>query len=165
MEAFFKLSGIAGEILEEREAPDFLIQVEGEQVGVELTEVYVPVDGDSLPLKAKESQASKIVAEARHHYEAQGGAPLHVAVGFSPRTDFRTLNRTLTARALTQFLLRQQIPRDRAQSWKPTLHGPLPLDINFVNAVAVSSEASAHWYAPQAGWIVPLTVQNPAGMR
>jgi hypothetical protein len=33
----------------------------------------------------------------------------------------------------------------------------LPREIHFLNAYAVSEQAAAHWYAPQAGWVVPLT--------
>jgi hypothetical protein len=159
LEAFFAISGIAGQIEEEREAPDFLVRVDDRQIGVEVTEVFVPGNDIELPPKAKESLASKVMDNARLHYEALGGKPLHVAVGFSPNTDFRTFNRALTAKALAEFLLTQEISVDRPQSWGPTLHGRLPLEINFITAFGMPSMAASHWYSPQAGWVVPLTAQ------
>jgi hypothetical protein len=157
LEAFFAISGIAGQIEEEREAPDFVVRVDDKQIGVELTEVFVPTSDNELPPKAKESRALKIMDDARLHYEARGGKPLHVAVGFSPYTDFNVLNRALTAKVVAEFLLAQDISEDRPQSWRPTLHGPLPREINFIHAFGVSNKAASHWYSPQAGWIVPLT--------
>jgi hypothetical protein len=159
LEAFFTISGIAGRIEEEREAPDFLVRVDDRQIGVELTEVFVPTSDGEMPPKAKESRASKVMDNARLHYEALRGKPLHVAVGFSPYTDFRTLDRAQTAKAIAEFLLAQDISEDRPQSWKPTLHGRLPPEINFINAFGVPNKAASHWYSPQAGWIVPLTEQ------
>lgn len=157
LEAFFDLAGIDGRIEEEREAPDFLIYVTGKPIGVELTEVYVPFTGDEVPPKARESLASKILNEAQDWYESLGGGRLQVAVGFSPKANFRTLNRTETARAIADFLLAQQLLLNRPQTWKPTLRGPLSFDINFITAFALPSQATALWYSPQAGWVVPLT--------
>jgi hypothetical protein len=157
LEAFFELAGIAGRVEEEREAPDFLIRVEAKLIGVELTEVYVPTSDNEFPPKARESLASKILDEAQRRYESTGGERLQVAVGFSPNTNFRTLNRTETAKAIAEFLLAQELLINRPQTWRPTLHGPLSFDINFVTAFALPSQAPALWYSPQAGWVVPLT--------
>lgn len=160
IKAFLELSEISAEIVDDGESPDFVLSINERKVGVELTEIYISNDENKIPLKAKESLAAKIVQEARHRYEAAKGIPLRVAIGFSPRTDFKSLNRTDTARVLADFLLGQSIRSELVQSWRSTLNGPLPLEINFLNAVAVPNQEAAHWYAPQAGWVVALTEER-----
>jgi len=157
LEAFIQLSRVDATILEEREAPDFILDVAGRRVGLELTEIFVQDDGNAQAPKARESLAARVIAHARREYETRGGKPLHVAVGFIPQTDFRTLNRAGTAVALAEFLLKQDISRDGFQTWDFTSNAPLPSEIHFLNAYAVPDQECAHWYAPHAGWIAPLT--------
>jgi len=46
-----------GRILEEREAPDFILEVDGRSIGLEMTEVFIESDGG--PVKPGEDTRSK----------------------------------------------------------------------------------------------------------
>jgi hypothetical protein len=157
LDAFIQCSRIDAVITEEREAPDFIVQIDGRRVGVELTELFVEDDGNVVRPKARESLAAKVVAEARRLYESRGGSPLHVSVGFLPNIDFRKLERAATALTLAEFLLGQDIPPNGHRSWGFNRNSPLPSVVHFVSAFSVPNLECAHWYAPQAGWIAPLT--------
>ncbi len=156
-DAFIRLSHINAVVAEEREAPDFILRVDGKVVGVELTEIYVEDDGQPLAPKARESLATKAVSQARQQYEKRGGRPLHVAVGFIPNADLQVNDRTRIAESLAEFLLMQELPADGYKSWSHSRRLSLPSQIGFINAFLVPSPDCAHWYAPQAGWVAPLT--------
>jgi hypothetical protein len=94
LEAFIRLLRVEAVVVDEREAPDFILRVDGRTVGVELTELYVEDDGQALPPKARESLATRVVAQARHLYESMGGKPLHVAIGFTPNANLKAEDRT-----------------------------------------------------------------------
>ena len=157
LDVFVRLSRIDAVVVEEREAPDFILNVGDRVVGVELTELYVDDDGQPLPPKARESLANRVVAQARRLYEKRGGKPLHVAVGFAPYADLLTNSRTQLALSLADFLLAQDFPPDDYRNWSHSYRMALPSQISFINAFAVPNEDCAHWYAPQAGWVAPLT--------
>jgi hypothetical protein len=159
LQAFIELSGEHCEIVEEREAPDFLVRTgRGTVVGVEITELFVPDAGTGLALKAKESLGDRLIGAAREQYERRGGGPIHVSVGFSPQTDFAILNRDLVATALAEFLLAGDFSFERPTCWRQTYEdSTLPREIMFLNIRRVREQAMSHWVAPRAGWIEPLT--------
>ena len=157
---FFHFTGLSGRVIEEREAPDFILEIEGKTVGLEVTEVFIRDDGSPLGPKAKESVVARIVEGARRLYEEAGGKPLHVSLGFSSSTYIQTVNRNQTAAAVANFLLELDPPVDELVKWKPSYKdNALPPCITFMHILAVPSETMAHWHAPQAGWVAPLSEQ------
>ena len=89
LEAFLRITNLSATLLEEHEAPDFLLEVEGRRVGLEVTEVFIQNNGASLRPKIGEAIVDEIVARARQSYEERNGKPLHVSFGFTPNADVR----------------------------------------------------------------------------
>lgn len=151
--------GFAAKIEEEREAPDFLIRVDGRLVGVEVSEIFIShAPGKSL--QAQESISDRIVARARQRYDESGGAPAHVSICFLPGADLRRLNRDETAEALAKFACGLQLSPWQRFDYRPEeIDGPLPDHIAFIHALGVPSAEMAHWTVARAGWAAPLTTK------
>lgn len=72
-------------IVEERESPDFLIMVEGEQFGLEVAQVFrdqAEVGNSGSPAKAVESRREKFLHQIATDYYSSGGLPLNVQACF-----------------------------------------------------------------------------------
>ncbi len=70
-------------IVEERESPDFLVAVEGEQFGLEVAQVFrdqAEVGRSGSPAKALESRRNKFLRQLATDYYSADGLPLHVQV-------------------------------------------------------------------------------------
>lgn len=159
--AFLKLSNLPARILEEREAPDFILEVEGRSVGLEVTEVFRGSNGGPEQPRQTESVINEIILRARRVYEDRGGKPLHVSIGFHSRGEMRHVSRTEAADKLATFLLELDPPVDQVVEWRRRAIDPdaLPEQIAFISVIAVPVPTMAHWWAPQAGWVAPLVAE------
>jgi hypothetical protein len=160
LERFLENAGLLAEILEEREAPDFIIRSEGRSIGVELTEMFISHGTTDNPKQAQESVSTRIVSQAREIYVGSGGQPAHVSIGFAPGRDLRKLNRGRTASDLASFVRSLGLTDGQYIQWRPeTIESPLPAEISFVHALGVPNVRMAHWTVPRAGWVAPVTVE------
>ena len=158
LDVFLRIANIPAKVLEEREAPDFVLDVEGRPVGLEVTEVFVQNDGDPMQPRVGEAIVDEIVARARRTYEQAAGKPLHVSFGFVTNSDMRRINRRGAAEAIANFLLDLDPPMGELVKWKRVAvrPDPLPEQLTFMHILAVSAPSMAHWWAPRAGWVAPL---------
>lgn len=157
LEKFFQAMAISAEIEEEREAPDFLVRVEGRLVGIEVTEVFISHDS-ARPLQALESISDRIIAQACQRYYECGGLPAHVSVCFNPGADLRTRRRDEIADALALLVRSFELtPWQRADYSPYDVDDPLLDSIAFIHTLGVPSKGMAHWAVVRAGWVAPLT--------
>jgi hypothetical protein len=163
LERFIHTSKLNAQIVEDREAPDFVVRVGEALVGVEVTELFVaPGKGSSTP-QAQEAVSSQIAVRAQCLYQAAGGSPAHVTVCFGPGQDLRGLNRDKSAQMLCDYVLGLNLSPWQRVDWRPEeLDGPLPYEISFVHALGVPSSDMAHWDVTRAGWVAPL---NPVPLQ
>jgi hypothetical protein len=158
LERFFEAAELHAEIVEEREAPDFLVHLEDRFIGVELTELFISHDVNFKSLQAQESISARIITRARELYEESGGSPAHVSVCFGPGFDLHRLHRERTAAALAAYVRCQNLTAWHRVDWRPEeIAGPLPYEISFIHALGVPSVEMAHWSVPRAGWVASLT--------
>jgi hypothetical protein len=159
LERFFEAAALAAEIVDEWEAPDFIVQLEGRRIGVEVTELFISHDTTQNLMQAQESISARIVSKARQIYDASGGPPAHVSVCFSPGRDLRKLNRDRTANDLATFVRALNLTEWQRVDWRPEdFEGPLPEEISFVHALGVPGREMGHWTVARAGWAAPVTV-------
>ncbi len=157
LEGFIDAFKLNAHIVEEREAPDFLVQVGEAFVGVEVTELFVSHGSQGNTLQAREAISSQISAKAQRLYQAAGGPPAHVTVCFGPGQNLRGLNRDAAALALCDYVLSLNLSLWQRVDWKPEeLDSPLPHEISFVHALGVPSFDMAHWGVARGGWVAPL---------
>jgi hypothetical protein len=161
LQTFLAVAKISAEIVDDSgESPDAVIRIGQDSVGVELTELFngnAEPDG-SFPLQARESLAQRIVRRASEIYRATGAQHAHVSVHFDLRSDLRGLNRDETAARLAAFVAAQSLAPHQYVQWRPDhVNDLLPDAINFVNMLGVPEPGMAHWSAPSAGWVAPMT--------
>lgn len=161
LDTFLAAAKIDAEVADDSsEAPDMVIRVGQDLVGVELTEIFTtgPSPAGTFPLQARESLAQRIVARASEIYRESGAQHANVSVHFNPGADLRTLNRDETAARLAAFVAAQALTPDQYVQWRPDyVTSPLPEAITFVNMLGVPEPRMAHWSSPSAGWVAPLT--------
>jgi hypothetical protein len=161
LERFIEVAALEAKILEEREAPDFIVCVDTRVVGIELTGVFIDSDSSENPLQVRESISSRIVARARDIYDESLAPPMCVSVVFSPGSDLRLLNMHETARSLASFVGTLQLAEWERVMWRPTsLDEPLPKEISYLQALRVPKPEMAHWTVPRAGWVASLSTST-----
>jgi hypothetical protein len=156
LDSFLQTLNLPIDVTKEREAPDFLLSYQGQVVGIEVTELFVPPSG-STTLQAHESLTNRIVQRAKAEYQQRGCPPIHVSIGFVPRSDLRNANRDRLSKAIVDFLAIRPLDQGERLDWRPDDPVQLPDEIAFVHALGVPDNEFAHWVIPRAGWVHPLT--------
>ncbi len=161
LDTFLATAKIDAEVVDDSsESPDVIIRVGQHAVGVEITEMFNENAGvsGSPPLQARESFAQRIVNRASEIYRESGAQHAHVSVHFSLSSDLRRLNRDETAARLAAFVAAQALSPGQHVQWRHDYAADsLPDAINFVNMLGVPEPGMAHWSAPSAGWVAPMT--------
>lgn len=158
LERFIDSSKFDAHIVEEREAPDFIVKADGALVGIEVTEFFISHDTHGNTPQAQEAISSQIAAKAQQLYQAAGGPPAHVTVCFGPGQDFRRLNRDKSAQVLCDYVRGLNLSLWQRVDWSPEeFDSPLPDEVSFVHALGVPGFDTAHWSVARAGWVASLT--------
>lgn len=161
LEQFLVALKLVAEVVEEREEPDFILKIDGQPIGLELTELFISHEGNGNTMQAQESISSRIVALAQRFYESSGAPPAHVSMCFGPGHDLRDLNRNNTARALATFVQRLNLVVGQSLNWhSEELKCSLPHEISFIHALGVPSYDMAHWSVARAGWVATLEASS-----
>ena len=160
VESFISIANLQAEIVEAREAPDFIITVDGKLTGLEVTELFVSDTPGGESLQARESISSQIAANAQRMYQAAGGSPVHLSMCFYPGMSLRDINRDKAAQVICDFVLALGITASERIDWRPEDYEDqqiqLPEQLAFVHALGVPSFDMAHWAVARAGWVAPL---------
>ena len=161
LEQFLAAAQIEAEIVDaDNEAPDVIIRVDDELVGVEITELFQSQQGASGSLQGQESLTQKIVARASQLYRESGAQHAHVSVLFSLSSNLRKVYREETASRLATFVQAQALVPGQRVQWKPDyVTDTLPEVINYVHMRGVPEASMAHWSSLSAGWDAPMTHQ------
>lgn len=159
LEQFFKAAYLQGDIIDDRsEAPDFIVKLGQNLVGIEITELFVTGGGKVQNLQAQESLAQRIVAKAHLLYRSAGAQHAHVSVHFAPHADLRNLNRDSVAVALSDFVRAQALAVGQRVQWYQDYDADvLPDVVTYVQMLGVPEPGMAHWTVPRAGWVAPMT--------
>lgn len=165
LERFLEKSGIDAQIVEEREAPDFIVKVDKILVGVEVTEIFISHEKGRRTPQAQESISDQIVAKARRLYLAEEAPPVHVSLCFGPGQDLSNLNRDKTARILCDFMKKMNLSLWQRGNWRfselqDDEESPLPEEISFIHALGVPSYDMGHWDVARAGWVASLSPES-----
>ncbi len=161
LERFIVALKLRVEVIEEREEPDFILKIDGQPVGLELTELFISHGENGNTMQAQESISSRILASAQRLYESSNAPPAHVSVCFGPGHDLRKLKRDKTAMALATFVQRLNLGVGQSLDWHPEkLKYSLPYELSFIHALGVPSYKMARWGVARAGWVAPLQTSS-----
>ncbi len=160
LESFAAAAAIALQVLEEREAPDFIVQVDGRQIGVEITKLFIEQRNGKSTMQAQESIANRIVGRAQRLYEVSGSPPANITVCFGPGQDLSKLNRDSASQALAAFVSSLALASWQKFDWRPDfVSNVLPAEISFIHALGVPQREMMHWSVARAGWVAPLQTE------
>ena len=160
LDHFFQALGMPATIVEQREAPDFLVRLEGREIGVELTRLFVSHQTNGYTPQARESNGDRFVLHAQQLYKKSSAPPVHVRLCFAPRANLTALNRgSNKAAALSTFVRELNLRPGQRFNWSPGEcdKAQLPKEISFVHALGVPNYEMAHWVVARAGSTAPLT--------
>jgi len=158
LQAFLHIEGLPAKILDAgRESPDFLLEIEGRRVGLEVTEVFVG-EHPRASTKAAESIVDEIIERAKRAYEGRGGKLLQVTLRFASRADMRNVNRIKAADAIANFLFEADPQAGGAWGYdrRATGFDRLPEQLVSITAYFEPSYSTSHWWTPSVGWVSPL---------
>ena len=162
LDHFFQALRMTARIVEEREGPDFLVRLDGREIGVELTRLFVPHRTNTHPPQANESSSDRFVLHAQRLYQESAGPPVHVRVCFAPRCNLTALNRDgQKAATLSTFVRKLDLGPGQVVDCGPEEcdRAQLPKEISFVHALGVPDCGMARWVVARAGWAAPLTIE------
>jgi hypothetical protein len=158
LERFIEAENLAAKIVDdEREEPDFIIQINGKHVGVEITEIFISHEKNGTTQQAQEAVSSQVTAKAKKLYQAAGGPPTHVSILFGAGKNLRNMDRDATAQILCDYIFGLQLTPSQVVNFKSEdENSPLPDEISFVHACGVPSFDMGHWGVARAGWVASL---------
>jgi hypothetical protein len=154
---FLDVASLPVKAVEDSESPDFILELDGRRVGIELTELYRPAVGSSVPSRAQENLTDRIVWAARRIYEAEAKSFVHVNVAFFEGINIRTLDRDATARSLCKLVLQMSLIPGVHTQWRNDYEDPDLDAIAFVTVISVPQASMAHWFVARAGWRASLS--------
>jgi hypothetical protein len=159
LDAFLRKQGINA-LVADSESPDFLVSIDGESVGIELTELHHATSSDGVSLQARESVANRIIFEAQKLFSAQGGPSLRVSINFAPTFDPRTIERRSTAEYLCNLLSKITPEQDQISDWRPGVeeYRSGSAAVTYVHVYRHPSHFKPHWLHADAGWVAPITL-------
>lgn len=170
LERFLECSGIEANIEKDWENPDFIIQVDGKRIGVELTNLYIPTHPTRIPMQAEESAENKLLAHARTLYEQSGGKPVQVTALFGASSLLSPLNKE--ARNRIAAALAAQVMKRSLHSMERLVYRLDDFDddelenstllhwFSSVTVLGVPTQEMAHWGAARAGWASELSLSE-----
>jgi len=161
LERFLDAAKLPGQVVDDKgESPDFIAEIQGERVGIEITELFNTGGKQAGASQAREAHEDKIVADARNLYTESEGQFAHVSVLFAPNLDYCKLDRTETSCALAAMAMDQALKRGQPICLnRNNASDKLPQAVTHVQMYGVSTKELGHWRVARAGWVGPLTVE------
>src|SRR5271165_1813064 len=121
LDRFLELQGISPTCIQELEAPDFLIDLEGRKVGIEVTELFIRRNkSEAHPplLQAAESITNLIVSKARKIYFGKDNPPVLSTIWFSDRITLDKKKRDEIAELIARQIQSMSLQNSQAVAWR-----------------------------------------------
>lgn len=134
------------------ESPDLAIVLDGNTIGVEVTEIQ-----KSKEERARRAPKDDILVRAKRRYETQGGFPLSVCFSFFDKTDIRTVNRSDLSLRIAEFLLNQHPTHEYDVLAMAGERLPPVLRQYFREIRFWRESKHGIWQCSEASWVAPLT--------
>lgn len=156
LDCFAKARGLDFLTVESRESPDFMVSLNGECIGIEVTDFFNSSNLE-YTLRANEASSEHVIIKAKKIYETFNNTPLRVSVSFYPGIELSKINRDKMAKALAGFVLSKPLMAGQTIDYKQQfLKNELPLEIAFVHILGLPSDFSSHWFVARVGWVPKL---------
>jgi hypothetical protein len=170
LDRFLEQQGITPEGIQQPDPPepDFLIDLDGRKVGIEMTEIFIRSNESNLHpqlaegrlLQAVESVTDLIVFKARNIYFKANNPLVLSAITFTSQMMLNRNKSDQTAEWIADTI-RDIISRDSSiADWKPSMHDPLYGSVAHIHIRRVPESRFARWTVARAGFVANLTVKH-----
>lgn len=171
---FLEHQGISPHITKLRPPdPDFLIDIEGRKVGVELTELFIRSEESGTQpqatkkplLQALESRTDRIVCLARRLYFDDGDSlPVRASILFPRQVTLDKKKGDQIARLIADKIQSMNLRNSQVVNWRAYQdeeeEDPLSDRVHFIHALGVNELRLARWTVARAGSPAPLTPRH-----
>jgi hypothetical protein len=168
LDRFLELRRISPSSIKPLDPPDFLIDLEGRKVGIEVTELFIRRNKSEEPpqpkreplLQAVESITNLIVCKAREIYFAADNPHVCATIWFS---DQITLDKTRVdqlAKDIANQIQSMNLQNPQVFRWSSSeaeIDHPLSESVFLIHAQGVPDRRFAHWTVARPGVVAPLT--------
>lgn len=172
LDRFLELQGISPTCIEESDPPDFLIDLEGRTVGVEVTELFIrskksgahtQPQGEPL-LQAAESITNLIVSKAWEIYFHAGKPPVQSTIWFSDRITLDKKKGDQIAELIANQIQTMSPQNSQAAVWRSSedenAENPLSESVVLMHALGVPDRRFARWTVARPGLVATLTPKH-----
>jgi hypothetical protein len=168
LDRFFEHQGIVPTCVDPGESPDFLIDLDGRTVGVEVTELFIRSDKSEMRpkpeggplLQAAESVADLIVSKAWEIYFDADNPPVLSTIWFSDRVALDKKNGDRIAELIARQIQSMSLQNSHAAAWRSSEdendEHPLSGSVDIIHTSRVP-ERLALWTVARPGLVANLT--------
>ena len=126
LDRFLEHQGISPTCIQKLDPPDFLIEVEGRKVGIEVTELFIrsskseahPRPAEDPLLQKVESNTDRIVSEARRIYFDAGNPPVLSTIIFSDRITLDKKKGDQIAKLIASQIQSMSLKNSQVVNWR-----------------------------------------------
>ena len=169
LDRFLEHQGITPTRIVPGESPDFLIDIEGRTVGIEVTELFIRSDkSEAHPqpeeeplLQAAESITNLIVSKAREIYFDAGNAPVLSTIWFSDRITLDKKKGDQIAELIAHQIQSMSLKNSQAVAWRSSEdendERSLSESVAIIRTYKVPDLRFARWTVARPGLVATLT--------
>ncbi|MCE4539644.1 hypothetical protein LXT12_20540 [Pelomonas sp. P7] len=156
------LPGFPGGTLLPHEEPDFLVDLGGRVLGIEITELHRDPDGQLLPLQAREARRDDVIDAAKALHDRAGHPPVDCQVHLKDVTMHRDRVQPLAA-AIAEIVA-ANIPTDGElvrfvePTWR-TVAG-FPAEVDYVRVARYDGLTESFFGGAGHTWLQPLALSD-----
>ena len=170
LDQFLEIQGISPISVQQFDPPDFLIDLEGRKVGIEVTELFIRTvrsKAHHLPtkdilLQELESITDRIVSKAREIYLNAGNPLVLSTIVFSNRITVDQ-NRDQISELIAHQIQIMNLPNSQKAQWRSSedeYGHPLSESVTYIHSYRVPERRFARWTVARAGLVTTLTPKH-----
>ena len=172
LDRFLELQGISPASIEPLDPPDFLIDLEGRKVGIEVTELFIrsnkseahPQPEEEPLLQAAESITNLIASKARKNYFDAGNPPVLSTIWFSDRITLDKKKGDQIAELIAHQIQTMSLQNSQAVAWRSSEdeneERSLFESVAIIQTYRVPELRFARWTVARAGLVACLTSKH-----
>jgi hypothetical protein len=172
LDRFLELQGISPARIQELDPPDFLIDLEGREVGIEVTEIFIrsnksealPQPTKDLLLQEIESNTDRIVSKARKIYFDAGNPPVLSTIWLSNRITLDKKKGDQVAGLIAHQIQSMNLKNSQGGAWRSSedenAERSLSDSVAIIHAYGVPDPRFARWTVGRPGVVAPLTTKH-----
>jgi hypothetical protein len=168
LDRFLEHQGITPTRIDPGESPDFLIDIEGRTVGIEVTELFIrsnkseahPQPEEEPLLQAAESITNLIVSKARKIYFDADNPPVLSTIWFSDRITLDKKKDDQIAELIAHQIQSMNLKNSQAVTWRSSEENEersLSESVDIIYTCKVPELRFARWTVARPGLVAPLT--------